>query len=88
MMNNTGMVGQNSNKLGQPKIQLQDTEQVVCEKCGGKVFQEGLMLRRIPALLTGQGKPGIVPIPTFFCAECGHVNKEFLPQEFTEGDKA
>lgn len=69
------------NKLGQPAIQLKDTEELVCEKCGCKVFQEGVMIRKVSALLTGQGKPGLVPIPVFLCAECGHVNKEFLPQE-------
>lgn len=67
------------NKLGQMKLGIQDTEEIRCEKCGHNVFEEGVMLRRVSALITGQGKPGVVPIPTFQCASCGHVNKEFLP---------
>jgi len=67
------------NKLGTPKFGLNDTEAVKCEACGGEVFEEGLMLRKVSALLTGTGQPGIVPVPVFMCAKCGHINKEFLP---------
>ena len=73
-----------ADKLGKPQIQLDQTEAIVCEKCGCKVFQEALMMRRVSPLLTGTGQPGIVPIPVFACNDCGHVNKEFLPKEIAE----
>lgn len=67
-------------KLGQ-QLDFSQTEAIVCEECGGNVFTEALMLQKVPAILTGTGKDGIVPIPTFRCCKCGHINAEFLPQE-------
>lgn len=71
-------------KLGGPQISLQDTTPVVCEKCGGQVFENGVILREVSAILTGTGQPGIIPIPVFICSECGHVNTQFIPQELRE----
>lgn len=68
-------------KLGPGRINIREAEEVVCEKCGGKVFSEGLMMRRVSAMATGTGQPGIIPIPVFQCTECGHVNREFIPAE-------
>ncbi len=73
------------NKLGQQTaIDLKMTEPIVCEKCGKEVFVQGVMLRKVSALLTGTGQPGIIPVPVFYCAECGHVNQEFIPVELRE----
>lgn len=74
------------NKLGTPTFNANDTEAVKCEKCGGEIFQQGLMLRKVSALLTGTGKPGIIPVPVFICEKCGHVNSEFIPEEFKNHD--
>lgn len=74
-------------KLGAPQFTLQDTEAIKCEKCGGEVFEEAMMLRKVSALLTGNGKPGIVPVPVFICSKCGHVNGEFLPAELQSSGK-
>ena len=80
-------LGKPVSKLGAPQIGLSDTEAVKCEKCGGEVFEQGLILRRVSALLTGNGKPGIVPVPVFLCSKCGHVNAEFLPEELRDGSE-
>ena len=69
------------NKLSAPQLSLADTKAVVCEKCGCEIFEQGLMLREVSALMTGTGQPGIVPIPVFICSNCGHVNKQFVPEE-------
>lgn len=69
-------------KLGAAtNMSLDQTEEIKCEKCGGRVFTQGFMMRKVSELMTGTGKPGILPIPIFVCDECGHVNKEFLPEE-------
>lgn len=68
-------------KIQQPKIGLDQTSAVKCEKCGHEVFREALMLRKVSAILTGTGQPGIIPIPVFECTKCGHVNQEMLPKE-------
>ena len=63
---------------------LRDTEPVKCEVCGGEVFEQGVMLRKVPAILTGNGKPGVIPVPVFMCSKCGHVNLEFIPEELQD----
>jgi hypothetical protein len=67
----------------QPKINIKDTTEVVCEKCQHNVFNMGLFLRKVSPLLSGTGKPSYVPIDNvaFYCVSCGHVNQEFIPIE-------
>lgn len=72
---------ENTAPMMSPKVKLEDTNPIVCEKCEGKTFQQVLMLRSISALLTGEGREGIVPITVFGCASCGHVNEQFIPEE-------
>ena len=67
-------------------VDLSQTAPGLCEECNGTYFDQALVIRKVSGLLTGQGKPGFVPIPVFRCAECGHVNKEFLPKEIQSLD--
>lgn len=67
--------------LQQPKINLNQTTAIKCEKCGCETFMEAVMLRKVSPILTGTGQPGIIPIPTFVCTKCGGVNQEMLPKE-------
>ena len=66
------------------KISLDQTSAVICDNCGGMNFQEALHFRRVSALLTGTGQPGLYPIPVFACIACNHVNEEFLPKELKQ----
>lgn len=75
------------NKLGQKSVDIAQTTTVVCEKCGCRTFAQGVMLQEISPLLTGTGQPGIVPVPTFYCVQCGHVNEMFIPEELRETPK-
>lgn len=61
-------------------IDLTKTQEVVCDKCEGKVFQEGLMLRKASRFLTGTTQDALIPLPVFSCSACGWVNEEFLPE--------
>jgi hypothetical protein len=65
----------------QLNISLDKTTPLICDSCGGSVFQEGTVLRKASKFLTGTTQDGILPIPTFYCVKCGHVNEEFLPAE-------
>lgn len=73
-------------KLGNPGISLHDTTAVTCSKCGGEVFEQGVLLREVSALLTGTGEPGLIPIPVFICSKCGHVEERFLPVELRHNE--
>lgn len=67
-------------------VSLDKTTGVVCESCGSETFQEALLLRKVSKFLTGQAQDGILPIPTFVCSKCGHVNEEFYPKELLKND--
>jgi uncharacterized Zn finger protein len=62
-------------------ITLDSTTEVKCDECESITFTEAVMMRKASRLLTGQPKDSYVPIPTFVCVSCGHVNDEFLPNE-------
>lgn len=64
----------------QINIQLDKTLPITCENCGNDTFQEALLLRRVSKFLTASNKDSILPIPTFVCTQCGHVNTEFKPE--------
>lgn len=61
-------------------IALDKTTPIVCEECGGEVFTQVVFLRKVSKFLAGTTQDGIIPIPSFACNECGHVNTEFKPK--------
>lgn len=63
----------------QMNIDLSKADDVVCERCGNYTFNEVMLMKRMSALISPTGKDAIVPIPTFACNACGHINKQFLP---------
>lgn len=67
-------------------IDLNKTQEITCDKCGGLVFQEGLMLRKASKFLTGTAQDALIPLPVFSCSACGHVNQEFLPEPLKNKD--
>ena len=65
--------------IPQSKIQLnpEDLMDIVCENCGCRYFKQVNIFKRISALVSHTGKEQIIPIPTFRCDDCGHINDEF-----------
>jgi|APCry1669189665_1035243.scaffolds.fasta_scaffold17681_2 hypothetical protein len=62
----------------QMKINLRDHgTQITCEECGGQVFKDGVFIFKVSKLITGESQDSVVPVPTFVCEGCGHINKEF-----------
>ena len=60
-------------------IDLSTASDVSCEKCGCTTFREVAFIKRVSSLVSPTGKEAIVPIGTFSCSSCGHVNEEFNP---------
>jgi uncharacterized Zn finger protein len=65
---------------------LDKTTAIICESCGSQAFQESMFIRKASKFLTGTAQDAIIPIPTFSCAKCGHVNQEFFPKELQTQD--
>jgi hypothetical protein len=68
-------------------IDLKKTTSVVCDECSNTTFQEALMLRKVSKFLTGEMQDGVIPIATFVCTKCGHVNKDFYPKDLIEDEQ-
>ena len=64
----------------QPQVDLSQTTGVKC-KCGSETFKQSFLMRRVSSILTGNGKPGFVPIPVFACDSCGIIIPEMMPPE-------
>jgi len=67
-------------------ISWDKTTPVTCEKCGCSAFQQAILLRKASKFLTGTPQDSLIPIETFACTACGHVNEEFLPKEIKSID--
>ena len=65
----------------QQRLSVKDTSEVVCDNCKGTIFSEGMFLRKVSALITGQPKDSYLPIATFYCVKCHTVNDCFIPEE-------
>lgn len=63
------------------KLNINFTEQptVVCEECGNKFFKKVTVMKRVSKLLTGSHQDEVVPLETYACESCSHVNDDFNP---------
>lgn len=69
---------------GQPRLtesDIKNAKDVFCESCNNNTFTNVFVIKRIPALLSSSGQDVHIPIPTFACTKCSHINKNFLPPE-------
>ena len=62
-------------------IDMSQTTEECCEKCGNKTFKQIYYMRKLSALLSPIGQETMIPLQAFACDKCGHVNKGFLPKE-------
>ncbi len=60
-------------------VDLSNATDISCDNCKCVKFREVAFIKRVSALVSPTGKEAIVPVGTFACAECGHVNAEFDP---------
>ena len=62
-------------------VDLSQATDVVCEKCENDTFKAILRIKRISALLSPNGRAGLIPLEMFACEKCGHVNDELNPEK-------
>lgn len=62
-------------------ISLDKTTPIVCDECDNETFTQVLLLRKASKFITGTTQDALMPIPTFACAKCNHVNEEFQPKD-------
>lgn len=73
--------------LQQPPIDLSKTTSITT-KDGGKIFQQGTILRKVSKFITGTSEDAIMPIPVFFDPITNKILSDSIPpalkDEFTD----
>ena len=64
----------------QLNIPLDKSTPLVCEECQNETFKQVFFLRTVIKFIAGTDQDGLIPIPSFACTSCGHVNNEFQPK--------
>jgi len=64
-------------------IDLKNT-QPVTSSTGGKVFAEGVILRKVSKFVAGTAEDAIMPIPVFYDVQTGEVVQEMLPKDLRD----
>ena len=60
--------------------QLKASKEVICD-CGGAMFTEKLMFKKISAILSPTAKEEVYPMQVIVCDSCGKVPTEFNPYD-------
>ena len=66
----------------QMNVDISQTSGMKCDECGNNTFKQTMMLRKMSAIVSPNGQETIIPVGVFACEKCGHVNEEFLTNEF------
>jgi len=61
-------------------ITMDKTTPIVCDECGCETFKQVTFLRKVSKFIAGTEQDALIPIPSFACTNCGHVNNEFQPK--------
>jgi hypothetical protein len=64
-------------------VDLKNT-QPITSSTGGKVFSEGVILRKVSKFVAGTTEDAIMPIPVFYDVQTGEVVKEMLPKDLQD----
>jgi len=51
---------------------------------GKKIFQQGVLLRKVSKFVSGTDKDAILPIPVFYDPESGKILEGTVPQDLRE----
>ena len=60
---------------------------ITCEGCGHALFDQKVIYKEVPALLSGTGKAQLITVPAATCAKCGEPHKRFLTADVIENLK-
>ena len=71
------------NQPQQPQIDLSKTT-AVDTPSGSKIWQQGVILRKVSRFVVGADEDGLIPIPVFFDPETNEILQDTLPKELRE----
>lgn len=53
----------------------------LCSTCGGMLFRQAVIFRRVSKFILGTPQDQLIPIPVFRCDDCGTPIKDMMPQD-------
>jgi hypothetical protein len=51
---------------------------------GGKIFQQGVILRKVSKFVSGTNEDAVMPIPVFYDPDTNKILRSTMPQELRE----
>ncbi len=71
--------------MNQPKlnIDIKSTTSITSPE-GNKLFQEGVILRKVSKFVAGTSEDAVIPVPVFYDVKTGNILIEMLPKELRE----
>ena len=71
--------------MEQPQMNLDLSKTTAIDTpSGGKVWQQGMILRKVSKFITGTSEDAIVPIPVFYDLESKKILSDSLPKELRD----
>ena len=74
-MNNMGVAG-GFNGMTPPAVNPFSYPSEICSECGSEVFVPGVIMKKVPGVLLGEGGVEFIPVPikVAVCAKCGTLS--------------
>jgi hypothetical protein len=71
--------------MEQPQLNLDLTKTTAIDTpSGGKIWQQGMILRKVSKFVVGAQEDALVPIPIFYDPETNEILQDTLPPELRE----
>ncbi len=67
----------------QQQLDFSQADTYTCEECGSEKFVVNYLIKRFSPIVSPTGQEMLTPVQAFACAHCGHINKDFLPENDT-----
>ncbi|NJO90812.1 MAG: hypothetical protein HC831_18985 [Chloroflexia bacterium] len=74
-------MAQRMGQMHQPQItadMVKNSRSLKCS-CGGEIYLQGVLLKKLSALLSPTGKEEQLPIQVLYCKDCGLIHPETDP---------
>jgi len=72
-----------SDKIAQPQVDLKSTTPFETPE-GNKIFQQGVLLRKVSKFVAGTAEDAVMPIPVFFDPDTKKIVGLTLPPDLRE----
>ena len=64
----------------QQQLDFSQAESYKCENCENDKFVVNYLIKKFSAIVSPTGQEMLTPVQAFACTMCGHINKDFLPE--------